>query len=164
DSNIIQQYTAPVEEENFEESEESNDSENPENESNRERNIQRLIWGTPSSKGDEDGQPESSTQGRRRQISRTSNESEDESESENSNLEEGTTDRNGNGLIPLHVGNSAITLNIEINGYRMQRIIDHNFKENFMTRETATKCALLMQSNRRHREVQNLEKTYFPFP
>jgi len=33
-----------------------------------------------------------------------------------------------------------------------------------MTRETAAKCVLLMQSNRRHRREQNLEKTYFPFP
>src|SRR5438034_1347237 len=60
--------------------------------------------------------------------------------------------------------NSTITLNIEINGWRMQRIIDHNFRDSFVTEETATKCALMMNSNRIHDREQNLEGTYFPLP
>src|SRR5438046_1188945 len=159
-SNIIQQYTAPVINENPEE-EESNEEENSHSEEDSEEgdNTQHLIWGTDS----ENEQPESSTQARRRRI-RTQTPNEEEEEEEERPLEEGIFNENGDGLVPLHKGNSAITLNIEINGWRMQGIIDHNFRDSFVTEETATKCALMMNSNRIHDREQNLEGTYFPLP
>ena len=32
----------------------------------------------------------------------------------------------------------------------MQGIISHNFRDNFVTEETAARCALIMNTNRRH--------------
>ena len=46
----------------------------------------------------------------------------------------------------------------------MQGIISHNFRDNFITEETAARCALIMNTNRRHNREQNLEETYFPLP
>ena len=160
-SNIVRRhgFNTPLREDEIEEETSDDNDDN----NNNNDDTQRLIWGS-SSENEDSGQQETSTQAQRRQRRRSLRNSENSNnppgEEESGNEEENEE----TGLIPLHRGNSAVVINIEINGYRMQGIFNHNFKDTYMTQETAQRCGLIMNSNRRFRQMQYLENTYIPFP